>query len=109
MLFWHFTDFTYHTSLDRAEMLDAAEMRRMGTAQIACALALADARPGDLERYLRTLRLEIALRVGAAEKAQNAGLAQRWSDWEPLERQWLRRLCLGEKAGELPVKPAAPK
>jgi hypothetical protein len=109
VLFWHFTDFTYHTSLDRMEMLDAAEMRRMGTAMISCALALADARPGDLERYLRTLRLEIALRIAAAEKAQDADLARRWTEWEPLERQWLRRLCLGEKAGELPTKPVPKK
>jgi len=106
VLFWHFTDFTYHTSLDRLEMVDAQEMRRMGTAMISCAMALADPRPADLERYLRTLRLEIALRIGAAQQAKDEALAQRWSDWEPLERQWLRRLCLGEKAGELPAKPA---
>jgi aminopeptidase YwaD len=109
VLFWHFTDFTYHTSLDRLEMLDAAEMRRTGTAMISCAMALADPRPGDLERYLRSLRLEIALRVAAAEKAQDTELARRWAEWEPLERQWLRRLCLGEKAGELPARPAPKK
>ncbi len=104
VLFWHFTDFTYHTSLDRMEMVDAAEMRRTGTAMISCALALADARPGDLERYLKSLRLEIALRVAAAEKAQDEELARRWAAWEPLERQWLRHLCLGDKAGELPAR-----
>jgi hypothetical protein len=105
VLFWHFTDFTYHTSLDRLEMVDASEMRRTGTAMISCAMALADARPGDLDRYLRSLRMEIGLRIAAAEKAQDPEIAQRWSEWEPLERQWLRRLCLGEKAGELPVIP----
>ena len=103
VLFWHFTDFTYHTSLDRMDMVDPAEMRRTGTAMISCAMALADARPGDLERYLRSLRMEIGLRIASAEKAQDPEIAQRWSDWERLERQWLRRLCLGEKAGDLPA------
>ncbi|MBK7645207.1 MAG: M28 family peptidase [Planctomycetes bacterium] len=109
VLFWHFTDFTYHTSLDRMEMVDPEEMRRTGTAIASTALALADARPGDLDRYLRSLRLEIALRVQAAEKAQRASIATRWAQWERLERQWLRRLCLGEKAGLLPAidAPAA--
>lgn len=103
VLFWHFTDFTYHTSLDRMEMLDASEMRRCGTAMISCAMALADAHPSDLERYLSSLRLEVRLRVDAAKQAGEEALAKRWAEWEPLERQWLRRLCLGEKAGALPA------
>lgn len=109
VLFWHFTDFSYHTSLDRIELVDAEELRRSGTALLSTALALADARPGDLERYLRCLKLESELHARAAAEARQEELGRRWTEWERLQRQWLRRLCLGERAGDLPGKKPAPK
>jgi len=48
-LFWHFTDFTYHTSLDRVEFIDPEELRRTGVAILATALCAADPRRQDLE------------------------------------------------------------
>lgn len=109
VLFWHFTDFSYHTSLDRIELVDAEELHRSGTALLSTALALADARPGDLERYLRSLGLESELHARAAAEAKEEPLAKRWTEWERLQRQWLRKLCLGDKAGELPAQKIAPK
>ncbi len=109
VLFWHFTDFSYHTSADRIELVDAEELRRSGTALLSTALALADPRPGDLERYLRTLKLESVLHANAAREASKPELGARWEAWERLQRQWLRKLCLGAKAGELPApRKAAP-
>jgi hypothetical protein len=102
-LVWHFPDWAYHTSADRLEHVDAQEMRRTGTALLAGALALADAQPGDLDRWLHSVQLEIELRVRAAEEAKDAQLAARWKAWGDGVRQWLRELCLG-KAAALPAK-----
>jgi hypothetical protein len=109
VLLWHFPDFAYHTSLDRMEHVDAAEMRRMGTALVSAGMALADPAPGDLDRYLRSLALEQDLRVSAAKAAEDEELAERWRAWLRSSRQWLRTLCLGEKAGELPAETVTPK
>lgn len=94
-LFWHFTDFTYHTSLDRLEFVDPDEMRRTGVALISTALAIADPRPTDLDRYLRSLDLEQDVRVAAAEEAGVEGLGDDWRAWCFGAREWLRNLCLG--------------
>lgn len=93
-LFWHFTDFTYHTSLDRLSMVDVGEIRRTAAAVLATALCLADPQPGDLDRYLRTLNREQNLRVQAADDAGDAPLAQRWREWCEGARHWLRVECL---------------
>ncbi|HVS11102.1 MAG TPA: M28 family peptidase [Planctomycetota bacterium] len=93
-LFWHFTDFTYHTSLDRLEMVDVAEMRRTAAAILSTALALADPEPTDLDRYLRSLNQEQVLRVAAAEERGEAELAKSWREWCLGARQWLRAECL---------------
>lgn len=100
-LVWHFTDFAYHTSLDRLEHVDAAEMRRTGVALLAAALALADPRPEDLDRYLRSLNEEENVRVAAAEEARLPELADRWRTWCDGARQWLRIQCLRIPASEL--------
>ena len=100
-LFWHFTDFTYHTSMDRPEFVDPEEMRRTGAAILATALALADPRPTDLERYLDALNLELAVRVQAAEAAGQGTLVKLWKDWCTGARQWLRSQCLGVPLDEL--------
>jgi hypothetical protein len=94
-LFWHFTDFTYHTSLDRLGFVDAEEMRRTGVALLAAVLALADPRPADLERYLKSLDLEENVRVGSAEEVGDADLMRMWKTWCRGAREWLRNHCLG--------------
>jgi aminopeptidase YwaD len=93
-LFWHFTDFTYHTSLDRLEMVDVDEIRRTAAAILSTALCVADPQPADLDRYLRTLNRELNLRVQAAEDAGDPELAARWRDWCAGARHWLRAECL---------------
>ncbi|MFT5461638.1 MAG: aminopeptidase YwaD [Planctomycetota bacterium] len=95
VLLWHFTDFTYHTSLDRLEFIDSSELRRMQCAILGAALGAADANPTDLGRYLRSLDKEIDLRVSTAESENDPELAQMWKDWGHGARQWLRNLCLG--------------
>lgn len=96
VLFWHFTDFAYHTSLDRMEHVDAAEMRRMGSALLTTAFAIADARPSDMQRYLTCLQREITLRTQSASEAGDPDTARRWREWSTGARMWLRALCLGE-------------
>jgi hypothetical protein len=100
-LFWHFTDFTYHTSLDRMAFVDPQEIRRTGVALLATALAVADPRPVDLERYLMSLQLEEDLRVDAAREAKNDELVRMWQQWCRGAREWLRAQCL-EGAEPLP-------
>lgn len=94
VLFWHFPDFAYHTSLDRLAHVDGAELRRMASVVGACALAVADAQPRDLERYLASLRLEVDLRCAAARAAEDEELVTAWRTWGTGARQWLRKLCL---------------
>ena len=107
VLFWHFTDFAYHTSLDRIEHVDADELRRMSVAVVTTALAVADPRPLDLDRYLRTNNEERKLRVQAALDAGDAKLAELWRAWTDGARQWLRIECLRIPAEELVPPPAA--
>ncbi|WP_419192314.1 M28 family peptidase [Engelhardtia mirabilis] len=95
VLFWHFTDFAYHTSLDRLEMVDPLEMRRMGSAILGTAMAVAAANPGDLDRYVRSVEVERSVRVKAAREAFELDTAQQWESWSNGARSWLRRLCLG--------------
>ena len=105
VLFWHFTDFAYHTSLDRLDHVDPEEMHRDGAAILSTALAVADARPGDLDRYLASLRMEQDLRLSACAKAGRHDLAQRWKDWCTGARMWLRELCLTQHGAEAGHEP----
>jgi len=109
VLFWHFTDFAYHTSLDRIEHIDADELRRMSVAVVATALSAADPRPADLDRYLRANKEERALRVQAALDAHDEELAQLWRTWTDGARQWLRVECLRIPPEELAPAAQAPK
>ncbi len=106
-LLWHFPDWAYHTSADRMEHVDPAEMKRTGCALLSAALALADPRPADLERYLRSLKLEIDLRAGRALEENDDELAARWTEWGAGARQWIRELCLG-RAAALPAGTQRP-
>jgi Zn-dependent M28 family amino/carboxypeptidase len=105
VLFWHFTDWAYHTSLDRLEHVDASEMKRTGTALLATAFAVADARPGDLERYLDSLLHESRVRLDAAKTAGDPELEQDWRKWINGARLWLRTLCLGTEVQKPVTKP----
>lgn len=95
VLFWHFTDFAYNTSLDRVAMVDPDEMRRMSIAALSTVLAVADPQPTDLERYLESLTFERRLRVEAAEEWEEPEVAEEWRAWSDGARQWLRVHCLG--------------
>ena len=95
VLVWHFTDFTYHTSLDRMTMLDPEELRRSCAAVLASALGVADARPADLERYRATNELERELRVKAALDAGESANADSWEQWCDGADAWLVALCGG--------------
>ena len=94
VLFWHFPDFAYHTSLDRMNHVDAAELARSASAVATCALAVADAQPADLDRYLASLKLELDVRLAAAAAAKDEELATMWRAWALGARQSLRRMCL---------------
>ncbi|MBL6756431.1 MAG: hypothetical protein ISQ11_08480 [Planctomycetes bacterium] len=103
-LIWHFTDFTFHTSLDRMDMVDPAELRRTAVAIGAAALAVADAQPMDLERHLDTLNLERRARLDAVVRAEAGPEAEQlWKDWFRGARFWLKALTAGE-----PLAPAQP-
>jgi hypothetical protein len=102
VLFWHFTDFAYHTSLDRIDHVDAEEMHRTGAAILCTALALADAKPNDLDRYLQSLRAEADLRLGACQQKGDEALAGQWREWFKGARLWLRELCLGAPSAKPP-------
>lgn len=93
VLLWHFTDFTYHTGLDRLDMLDPIELQRSSVALVAAALALADAGPTDLERYRASLALERELRLAAAEAAELPEAVLAWTDWFEGAERWLAELC----------------
>ncbi|MEM9382188.1 MAG: hypothetical protein AAGB93_19695 [Planctomycetota bacterium] len=80
-LMWHFTDFTYHTSLDRMSMIDTAELRRTCAAISGAGLALADTRRADLPRLIASNEMERELRVGAAEELGNAAAVDAWNVW----------------------------
>ena len=103
-LIWHFTDFTFHTSLDRMDMVDPAELRRTAVAIGAAALAVADAQPMDLERHLDTLNLERRARLDAVVRAEAGPEAEQlWKDWFRGARFWLKALTAGEPLA--PVRP----
>ena len=95
VLFWHFTDFTYHTSLDRMEYLDPMEVRRTGVAILSTALAVADPRAEDLDRYVKSVEKERILRVAAARDIEDKELEVLWELWCRGAREWLRNHCLG--------------
>jgi Zn-dependent M28 family amino/carboxypeptidase len=108
VLFWHFTDFAYHTSLDRLAHVDADEMHRTGAAILCTAMAIADAKPSDLDRYLRSLRDESDVRLAACDHAEDAALAESWREWFKGARFWLRRVCLGKPPANATPTNAAP-
>jgi len=111
-LFWHFTDYTFHTSLDRMDMVDPEELRRTAVAVGSAALAVADARPLDLERHLDTLNLELRTRMDAALREEAGPEVERlWKEWFRGARFWLKALTAGEPLPEPAglTEPAVPE
>ncbi len=106
VLFWHFTDFTFHTSLDRLGMVDGEELHRMAVAALSTALAIADPKPTDLDRYLKSMLRAKHVRLQAALNAEEPEVAEAWDLWYSDVRQWFRVHCLGLE-GEEGVLPKA--
>lgn len=98
--FWHFRDPVGGTQLDRPQRIDAGELARSSVALASTAMAVADARPADLKRYLDSLKLERRMRLRAAAELPTAELTELWVGWFDAARFWLRALCLG-----LPFEP----
>lgn len=100
---WHFTDFAYQTSLDRFDHVDSTELRQTAVAIGAGALAVADGRPADLERYLASLNLERRMRLAASANSDDAAaLEAMWRSWFDGARFWLKAVTAGEA---LPATP----
>jgi aminopeptidase YwaD len=96
-LVWHFTDFTYHTSLDRLDMVDPAELHRTAAALLVGALGVADARVTDLRRYVESAKAEGEARAGIVEiEGAPTEVAEQWVAWYQGTRAWLAALCNGE-------------
>lgn len=96
-LLWHFTDFSFATSLDRIAFVDPDELRRTAVAALAGALSIADAKPTDLKRHLDSLNLERQMRLDAALSSDSGeALVELWKTWFDGARFWLQAICLGE-------------
>lgn len=89
-LMWHFTDFTYHTSLDRMDMIDLEELRRTCTAIVSAALDMADPTAAGIERHLASNELERTFRVELARGAGIDEAVQGWERWCDGAARWLR-------------------
>ena len=87
-LMWHFTDFTYHTSLDRMDMIDGKELRQTCTAIVSAGLALADLRAGDIGRHVASNEIERKLRVDAAKADKNTAAVAAWDVWCDGVNKW---------------------
>lgn len=106
-LFWHFTDFTYHTSLDQPDMVDPVELHRSSAALMVGALGVAHAGPRDLRRYVESSRAEAEMRAGSVELEEAPlEVAEQWVEWHHGARRWLAALCNGEA---LPDRFAEPR
>jgi hypothetical protein len=75
-------------------MVDHEELRRTAVAILASALCVADPRPTDLDRYLRTLDQERRVRLDAAREAGDERIERLWTEWCEGARHWLRWECL---------------
>ena len=91
ILFWCFTDFAYHTSLDRLEHVDLEVTKRLSVAIGATAWAIADPAEGDLARYRQALTLDRETRLTAARTAKNAAAEKLWQKWYEQVDTWCAR------------------
>lgn len=101
-LMWHFTDFTYHTSLDRMDMIDGEELRRTCTAIVAAALDMADPNEAGIARHLASNELERTFRFDLAEKAGITDAVDAWGTWCDGTAAWLGKSAETSPAPEAP-------
>ncbi|MEQ8767692.1 MAG: M28 family peptidase [Planctomycetota bacterium] len=92
VLFWHFTDFTYHTSLDRLEMIDPTEVRRTMVAVALTAWRIASPDEASLVRYRKAVEMEQALRLRAANEAESPSAIRAWKKWGDGAITWLEKV-----------------
>ncbi len=96
ILIWHFTDFAYHTSLDRMSMVDPRELQLTAVSLLTTACGVADARPEDMKRYVDGLNHERYERQGAQViEGAPEEVAEQWGEWSSGARRWLAALCNG--------------
>lgn len=100
ILIWHFTDFTYHTSLDRIDRLDGEELRRSATAILCTALSVADLRRADVPRLEASNALELELRIGSALASKRPDVAKRWREWCHGVNSWIAAHCVDPEQDE---------
>ena len=97
LLAWHFTDWFYHSSLDRPDKTSPAEMKHVGVSIAAAALLLASATEADASQLVTLLttaateRLALEARQGArlveaakdraAAEAREAQVKAAWIKW----------------------------
>lgn len=79
LLAWHFPDRFYHTNLDRPDMTDPLEMKRVGVSVAAAGLLLGGATRADAAGVVRLLEEAAVLRLGL-ERRQGAELVKAASD-----------------------------
>ena len=83
-----------------AELSQEDEAARSASALLAIGWYLADAGPGDLERYLTASLEELSVRRDAASSAAEPGIAEAWRRHQNEAVSWLRQLCLGLEVDE---------
>lgn len=78
----------------------------MAVATLATAMAVADPKPTDLDRYLKSMVRARQVRVAAARDAGEPEVAEQWEAWYFGVRQWLREQCLSlePSAAQAPVE-----
>jgi hypothetical protein len=79
VLAWHFPDRFYHSSLDRPEMTDPAEMKQVGVNVAATAHLLASASPGEAADIARLIE-EAAIARLALERRQGRAIVAEAAD-----------------------------
>jgi hypothetical protein len=97
LLNWHFTDKYYHSNMDTADKVSAAEMRNVGVAVAATAWVMASAdeamalQVADLVAAAGRSRVAVELRDGAT-MADHAAALGAWKQWSAEAVQSVLRL-----------------
>ena len=82
LLNWHFTDRYYHTNLDTADKMSAAEMQHVAIAVATTALFLASADAGDVEPLRRLMIAARDARQATEQKNQaSPEILAAWQKW----------------------------
>ena len=82
LLNWHFTDRYYHTNLDTADKMSAAEMQHVAIAVATTALFLASAEAADVEPLRRLLSTARDARLATEQRNQaSPEILEAWRKW----------------------------